>query len=75
MIWRGITFILVTAVLAGISRSSLLRPRSHGLFRFFAWKTIAAMFLLNVEYWLVEPLRWNRLIRQRRQNLGEALAA
>ena len=62
MTWRGIAFALVTAVLVGISRSSLLRPRSHGFFRFFAWEAIAAMFLLNVEYWFVDPLRWNQLI-------------
>ena len=43
-------------VLALISRKSLLAPRSHGFFRFFAWEAILALFLLNAPAWFRDPL-------------------
>ncbi len=48
-------FGLGTAVLAWVSRRSLLRPLSHGFFRFFAWECILALILLNFPYWTVDP--------------------
>lgn len=56
-----VTFILGTAALAWISRASLRNPRTHGFFRFFAWETILALFLWNVDYWFVDPLRPRQL--------------
>jgi protein-S-isoprenylcysteine O-methyltransferase Ste14 len=60
--WKLITFTLATAALVFISRASLRRPGSHGFYRFLAWETILALFLLNVEKWFVDPLSWNQLI-------------
>ncbi|MEK7705107.1 MAG: isoprenylcysteine carboxylmethyltransferase family protein [Myxococcota bacterium] len=62
MLWRAVTFVLVTAVLAFVSRSSLRHPRSHGFFRFVAWEAIAALFLVNVAYWLVDPFGPRQLV-------------
>jgi protein-S-isoprenylcysteine O-methyltransferase Ste14 len=62
MLWKVIAFIAVTVALAYVSRSSLRHPRSHGFSRFFAWEAIAALFLLNVQYWFVDPLGWNQII-------------
>ena len=62
MIWRGIVFLVATAFLVLVSRSSLRRPRSHGFFRFLAWETIVALLLLNVSWWFDDPLSWNQLI-------------
>ena len=62
MVWRGVVFVVVTVALAVISRSSLRHPRSHGFFRFLAWEAIAALFLLNVGYWFVDPFSWNQII-------------
>ena len=45
-----------------ISRTSLRKPGSHGFFRFFAWECILGLFLLNVEAWFHNPLRWNQLV-------------
>lgn len=55
-------FIFGTAAIAWISRASLRKPRSHGFYRFFAWESILALFLLNVNYWFVDLLRPRQLI-------------
>lgn len=44
-----------TAVLLYVSRRSLIEPRSHGFFRFFAFEGILLLVLLNVPFWLDEP--------------------
>lgn len=45
-----------------ISWSSLLRPHSHGFYRFFAWEAILALFLLNAKLWFYRPFSWNQII-------------
>jgi protein-S-isoprenylcysteine O-methyltransferase Ste14 len=62
MIWKIPAFIIASAVLVFISHSSLRHPRSHGFFRFFAWEAMLALFLMNVDYWLIDPLAWHQLI-------------
>jgi protein-S-isoprenylcysteine O-methyltransferase Ste14 len=62
LIIKLILFLAATASLAFLSRSSLLHPRSHGFYRFFAWEAILALALLNVEEWFRDPLSWNQLI-------------
>jgi protein-S-isoprenylcysteine O-methyltransferase Ste14 len=57
-----ITFLLGSAGLLYISRSSLHAPRSHGFYRFFAWECILALFLLNVDAWFQTPFAWYQLI-------------
>jgi protein-S-isoprenylcysteine O-methyltransferase Ste14 len=62
MIWKLIVFAFITAILIYISRASLLHPRSHGFYRFFAWEAIVALFLLNVDRWFVQPFAWYQVI-------------
>jgi protein-S-isoprenylcysteine O-methyltransferase Ste14 len=62
MLWRWIAFAVATAVLAAISRASLLRPRSHGFPRFFAWEAIAGLLLIHVDHWFARPLAWHQLV-------------
>lgn len=56
------SFLFGSAGLVFISRKSLLIPRSHGFYRFFAWEILLMMFLLNVEDWFHNPLAWHQLI-------------
>ena len=49
---RMSVFCAASAFLAFISRKSLVRPRSHGFPRFFAWESLAALFLLVVPRWI-----------------------
>ena len=60
--WKIIVFILCTLFLIHISRASLLKPHSHGFYRFFAWECILALFLLNVDFWFRDPFAWNQII-------------
>jgi protein-S-isoprenylcysteine O-methyltransferase Ste14 len=47
-------FILATLVLAHISRRSIVRPRSHGFFRFWAWEAITGLVLLHAPLWFLD---------------------
>lgn len=57
-----IIFTIGTLLLMVISWKSLLSPRSHGFYRFFAWEAIFALFLLNVKFWFHQPFAWNQWI-------------
>lgn len=58
---RLIIFIIVTAGSILISRRALVRVRSHGFFRFFAWETILALVLWNVPSWFSDPFSIRQL--------------
>jgi hypothetical protein len=51
-------FILGSAVIIYVSRASLLAPRSHGFCRFFAWETILALTVLNLDHWFTHAFAW-----------------
>jgi protein-S-isoprenylcysteine O-methyltransferase Ste14 len=60
--WQIIAFVIVTVILLMISRASLLKPRSHGFYRFFAWEAISALIILNLPVWFDNPLAWYQII-------------
>ena len=60
--WKLIIFVITTCLLAYISRASLRQPNSHGFYRFFAWECILLLFLLNVDFWFIDPFSWHQLI-------------
>ena len=60
--WKLIIFIIATSLLAYISRASLRQPNSHGFYRFFAWECILLLFLLNMDFWFIDPFSWHQLI-------------
>lgn len=49
-------FVVLSAVLAWVSRGFLRARRSHAFYRFFAWEAILALLVLNVENWFRDPL-------------------
>lgn len=55
-------FAAATLALATVSRASLLRPRTHGFYRFFAWECILALVLVNAPAWFRHSLSWNQLV-------------
>ena len=57
-----LVFIAGSAVIVYVSRASLLAPRSHGFYRFFAWETILALAALNLDRWFNNPFAWYQLI-------------
>ncbi len=50
-----ILFLVISAAIVFVSRSSFRNWRSHGFYRFFAFESILILFLLNVEYWFRTP--------------------
>lgn len=50
-----LVFLTASAILVGVFRRSLSRPRFHGFFRFFAFEAILGIIVLNVPVWFVRP--------------------
>ena len=48
-------FAVVSAGIVWWSWASLRDRRSHGFYRFFAFESILALFLLNAEHWFRDP--------------------
>lgn len=57
----AIVFAIGTVIIVGISRRSLLMPRSHGFYRFFAWEGILGLIVLNAPYWIHDPLSFRQI--------------
>jgi len=45
-----------------LSRRSLLRPASHGFFRFFAFEAILALIVLNAPHWFKQAFSGQQLV-------------
>jgi protein-S-isoprenylcysteine O-methyltransferase Ste14 len=59
---RILIFVVLSIPLVYVSRASLIAPRSHGFYRFFAWELILALVLLNIEVWFRDPLSPTQLV-------------
>jgi protein-S-isoprenylcysteine O-methyltransferase Ste14 len=59
---KWIIVALMAITIAVISRASLLKPRSHGFWRFFAWESILILMAINLEAWFVDPWSWHQII-------------
>ncbi|MCK4606675.1 MAG: isoprenylcysteine carboxylmethyltransferase family protein [candidate division Zixibacteria bacterium] len=60
--FKVIVFIVVSVGLAWLSRSCLRDLRSHGFYRFFAFESILALILLNIDYWFHEPFAPHQIV-------------
>lgn len=45
-----------------MSWSALRDVRSHGFYRFFAWELILILFVLNVNYWIIDPFSFRQIM-------------
>ena len=59
--YKVLLFVLASGGIVWVSRASLHDARTHGFYRFFAWEAILILFLLNVEYWFVDPFGLRQL--------------
>ncbi len=55
-------FAIISFLIIFVSRKSLLRPRSHGFPRFFAWELILILVLLNAPHWFRSPFSPQQLV-------------
>ncbi|MBS0343188.1 MAG: isoprenylcysteine carboxylmethyltransferase family protein [Proteobacteria bacterium] len=49
------TFVIVSSALLYVSRGAILRPRSHGFYRFFAVECIFGLIWINLPVWGDDP--------------------
>lgn len=59
---RTAVFVVVSCLLAYVSRQSLRAPSSHGFFRFFAWEAMLALLLLNAAHWFEDSTSPQQLL-------------
>lgn len=57
-----IVFVLGTVAIVWVSRSSLRNARHHGFYRTFSWEIILLLFLVNINYWFVDPFSISQII-------------
>lgn len=57
-----VIFIVISLGLAIVSRASLLKPRSHGFYRFIAWEFMLLMFVLDLPTWFDLPNAWHQKV-------------
>lgn len=62
LVGRLALLFLGTLVIVWVSRSSLRDIQSHGFYRFFAWELILVLFVLNLNYWFIEPFSFTQII-------------
>jgi len=53
--FKLIIFLILSATLIFISWRSLLKPASHGFYRFFSWECILWLVVNNLPVWFVKP--------------------
>jgi len=59
---KAIIFIIAIIIVAYFSRASLCNPKSHGFYRLFAWISIVALILLNIDWWFDNPFSIYQMI-------------
>ncbi len=57
-----VIFIILSVPLVAVSHRALLKPSSHGFYRWFAWEGILWLALNNYIYWFDNPLSVNQLV-------------
>jgi protein-S-isoprenylcysteine O-methyltransferase Ste14 len=57
-----IVFLLVSSYFAWLSRRSIRKVLSHGFYRFFAWETILALVLINLNFWFDDWLSFRQIL-------------
>ncbi|MFH1661261.1 MAG: isoprenylcysteine carboxylmethyltransferase family protein [Pseudomonadota bacterium] len=50
-----LTFLAGSGIVIWLSRKALLKPGSHGFYRFFAWEAILGLIVLNHGVWGEDP--------------------
>jgi protein-S-isoprenylcysteine O-methyltransferase Ste14 len=61
-VYKLIAFGLLTIPLVIISRKSILKPGSHGFYRFLAWIGIVWLLVNNIRYWFTDPFSFHQIV-------------
>jgi protein-S-isoprenylcysteine O-methyltransferase Ste14 len=55
-------FCIGTAFFTWVSRQALLKPRSHGFYRYIAWECMLVLVLINFPRWTVDPFSARQIV-------------
>ncbi len=55
-------FIVFSLPLVYISRKSILKPGTHGFYRFLAWEGMLWLLVANLRYWFDDPFTFRQII-------------
>ncbi len=55
-------FLLLSVPVVLLSYRNLLRPRTHGFWRFLSWEAIVWLFAANYSYWFRDPFSFVHLL-------------
>ena len=55
-------FFILSIPLVIISRKSVVKPGSHGFYRFLAWEGILWLLVQNIRYWFTDPLSFHQIL-------------
>lgn len=55
-------FIGATIINLWFSKTSILKPESHGFYRFFVFEIIVIIVLINIDYWFKNAFNWQQII-------------
>jgi protein-S-isoprenylcysteine O-methyltransferase Ste14 len=61
-VFKLVIFAVVSVGIISVSWVSLRDPGSHGFFRFFAFESILALVLLNLEHWFSRPFSFLQIV-------------
>lgn len=59
---KVVIFVIATAGIVWVSRSSLRHVQAHGFYRFFSWEVILILFLIKVEHWFADPFSLRQIV-------------
>ena len=57
-----VIFLLLSLPILAVSRRNLLKIKSHGFYRFFAWESMAFLLSINYPFWFYNPLSLQQII-------------
>ena len=57
-----IIFFVLSAPIIIISWKAILKPRSHGFYRFIGWEGILWLLINNIQYWITDPFSIHQII-------------
>lgn len=58
-------FVLLVILCAGVafaSRKVILKPGTHGFYRFFAWEAMAVLFVFKLPFWFIDSFSWHQIL-------------
>ena len=60
--YRLLVFFILSIPLINISWRAILKPRSHGFYRFIGWECVLWLLLQNIQYWFIDPFNIYQII-------------